>query len=254
MKPGDQIRLLVDVNRGAESFKRGDTLTLRHFVGDDPEPLWAVHETNVGFYETEMELELYWGARSLIYKNAKGEDEFIVSKGNRVIVMTGSYQGQIGVVKVWNGVGLLTITAEDNNMLFTVPYDNVRMWTEKDDDIRWKFKKLFVLIQTNKATLEVKRKGKDNFITAEIDKHMDALNTVRHLYHRFLYLAEFTKKDIRELNMIWKLEKECVEFYANPKWVYPKDLPYKYEPKYSLTDYRNLLSFQPNAHAYMYSP
>ena len=253
MKPGDQIRLLVDVNRGAESFKRGDTLTLRHFVGDDPEPLWAVHETNVGFYETEMELELYGGASSLINRKANGDEELIVTKGDRIIVKTGDYQGQLGVVKVWNGVGLLTITAEDNNMLFTVPYENVRIWTEKDDDIRWKFKKLFALINTNIASLKIK--DKSNFIAAETDKHLDALNTVRHLYHRFLYLAEFTKKDIRELNNIWRIQKKCVAFYLDPKWVYDGNIPTGYTSTRDPIEYSTLMNYQPSgmAHAVIHS-
>ena len=230
MTPGDQIKLLVDVSRGLERFKKGDILTLKRFVGDNPEPLWAVEETNVGFYETEM-----------------------LNKGDRVIVKSGDNQGLIGIIKTWNKKGQLTILAEANNVPFYSSFENTRVWTAKDYDINFKFQKLLALMNMNKTTLEARKK--ENFTKALIDRHIDNMKDVKSFHERFLYHEKFSKTDIKTLNKIWKIENESKIFYVNPKWVYDGNIPTGYKPKYTEIEYRTLLrSYQPSAHAVMYGP
>lgn len=260
MKTGDQVKLKKDINRGAEFFKKGDKLILKTVVmrgnglrsptNKNGSCLWAVKGTNIGFWEDE--LELFCGASSLIYRDANGDEKLIVCKGDRVIIKTGELQGLIGVVDDWDEKGKLTIRAETNGIPFYAPYKNVRMWTEKDDTIKFKFKKLFAIMGTNRAVLNIRKK--DNFIKKLLDNHAENLKHVKYKYDRFLYHEEFTKKDIQGLNKIWKIENESMTFYNDPKWVYDKSLPHGYKSKYTEMDYKNLLSFQSNAHAAWYGP
>ena len=224
MKAGDQVKLKKAINRGAEFFKKGDKLILKNVVqrgGGMRSPtnkngscLWAVEKTNIGFWEDE--LELFYDASSLIYRDANGDEKLIVCKGSRVIIKTGEFQGTIGVVKNWDDKGILTITADANNMLFVASFEDVRIWTEKDDTIKFKFKKLFAIMGTNRVILNIRKK--DNFIKKLLDYHAENLKHVTHKYDRFLYHEEFTKKDIQGLNKIWKIENESMTFYNNPKW------------------------------------
>ena len=60
---GDRIKLIIDVNRGAEFFNRGRIFTIRAFVREDEmdvggsikvRQLFSVLGTNIGFYDTEL--------------------------------------------------------------------------------------------------------------------------------------------------------------------------------------------------------
>jgi hypothetical protein len=108
-------------------------------------------------------------------------------------------------------------------------------------------------MNTNKVSLELRKK--DNFIKALIDKHIDNVKQVRSFHERFLYHKEFSKMDIKALNVIWKIENESVNFYLDPKWVYDGNIPTGYKSKYTEIEYRTLLrSYQPEHHAVMYGP
>jgi len=256
MKSGDQVKLKVDVKRGMERFKKGDILTLKVYHGKylSDDHLWGVKETNVGFYESEM--ELYWDASSLIDRKPNGEEVLIACKGGRVIVKCGESQGVIGIVKEWDETGKLYLVADSiggGDIGFYVDCDDVRIWREKDDDICMKFKKLFALMNTNKTTLELRKK--ENFVKALIDQHVANMRHVKYKFDKFLYHEEFSKEDIRKLNEIWKIEKKSQVFYADPKWVYDGNVPTGYEPKYSIEEYRTLMNFEiPNAHAVIHTP
>ena len=61
---GDRVKLIIDVNRAAESFNRGRIFTVRTFLREDEildvggsiksRQLFSVLGTNVGFYDTEL--------------------------------------------------------------------------------------------------------------------------------------------------------------------------------------------------------
>ena len=62
---GDRIKLIMKVNRGAERFDQGRVLTIKNFLYEEEllyegigeihtRHLYAVKETNVGFYDIEM--------------------------------------------------------------------------------------------------------------------------------------------------------------------------------------------------------
>lgn len=261
MKAGDQVKLKVDINRGAERFKKGDLLTLKMVVRRNDAAslasfpngnrLWIVQETNVSFWEDELELLI--NTVSLIDRDAFGNETVIVSNGDRVIIKIGEFQGTIGVVKYWDDKGILRVRAVANNMLFVVSHENVRLWTDKDDDINFKFQKLFAIMNTNTASLELRKK--ENFIKALIDKHLDNIKQVRFFHDRFLYHEEFSKKDIKVLNKIWKIENKSVTFYLDPKWVYDGNIPTGYKSKYTEIEYRTFMNYQPSgmAHAVIHS-
>lgn len=61
---GDRVKLIIDVDRAAESFNRGRVFTVRTFLREDEildvggsikaRQLFSVLGTNVGFYDTEF--------------------------------------------------------------------------------------------------------------------------------------------------------------------------------------------------------
>ena len=133
--------------------------------------------------------------------------------------------------------------------------NEIREWTKKDERIKSKFHTLFQLIGDNKTTLIARaaRDIDDNYVRRLIEIHHEDMILVKEKYELFLFEMKFSDKTIAELNGIWRKEKKCVDLYANPKWGYDKISPLDFHPKHTLADYRNLLSFQPTAHAVIHN-
>jgi len=180
-----------------------------------------------------------------------------MKKGDKFIVTSGKYQGTIFTARFVDKYTGYVYPDEDLEKGNAVGFmcGAFRVWTKKDERIKSKFHALFQLISDNKTTLIARaaRDIDDNYVRRLIEIHHEDMILVKEKYELFLFEMKFSDKTIAELNGIWRKEKKCVDLYANPKWGYDKISPLDFHPKHTLADYRNLLSFQPTAHAVIHN-